>query len=115
MMSDVSVDVTHYTYRVSWSTEDGEYVGTCVEFPSLSWLASSQSEALIGIEQLVTEVAEDLERSGEVLPIPLAERGYSGKFQVRMSSQLHRRLAQRAAEQNMSLNRFVEENLAASV
>lgn len=25
----------HYTYRVTWSEEDGEYVGLCVEFPSL--------------------------------------------------------------------------------
>jgi predicted RNase H-like HicB family nuclease len=30
-----------YTYRVTWSAEDGEYVGLCAEFPSLSWLAST--------------------------------------------------------------------------
>ena len=23
----------HYTYRVTWSEEDGEYVGLCAEFP----------------------------------------------------------------------------------
>ena len=28
----------HYTYRVTWSGEDREYVGLCAEFPSLSWL-----------------------------------------------------------------------------
>ena len=28
-----------YTYRVTWSEEDNEHVGLCVEFPSLSWLA----------------------------------------------------------------------------
>ncbi|MGV7292077.1 antitoxin HicB, partial [Mycobacterium kansasii] len=28
----------HYTYRVEWSPEDGEWVGLCAEFPSLSWL-----------------------------------------------------------------------------
>ena len=27
-----------YTYRITWSEEDQEYVGLCVEFPSLSWL-----------------------------------------------------------------------------
>jgi hypothetical protein len=26
----------HFTYRVTWSAEDGEHVGLCVEFPSLS-------------------------------------------------------------------------------
>ena len=35
-----------YTYRVTWSEEDQEYVGLCLEFPSLSWLAESQEEAL---------------------------------------------------------------------
>ena len=28
-----------YTYRVTWSEEDQEYVGLCAEFPSLNWLA----------------------------------------------------------------------------
>lgn len=27
-----------YTYRVSWSEEDAEFVATCAEFPGLSWL-----------------------------------------------------------------------------
>ena len=31
-----------YTYRVTWSEEDQEYVGLCLEFPSLSWLAETQ-------------------------------------------------------------------------
>lgn len=39
----------HYTYRVTWSAEDSEHVGLCVEFPSLSWLASTPEDALAGI------------------------------------------------------------------
>ena len=39
-------DATHYTYRVAWSVEDGEHVATVAEFPSLSWLAHTESEAL---------------------------------------------------------------------
>lgn len=114
-MSDIEIDVGHYTYRVSWSVEDREYVGSCVEFPSLSWLAITRHDALIGIEQLVLEVANDMHNEGESLPVPLADRPYSGKFQVRVSSDLHRRLVTEAAEQGVSLNRFVEEHLAASV
>jgi hypothetical protein len=33
------MNLDHYTYRVTWSPEDNEHVGQCVEFPSLSWLA----------------------------------------------------------------------------
>ena len=31
--------IDRYTYRITWSSEDGEHVGLCAEFPSLSWLA----------------------------------------------------------------------------
>lgn len=48
------------TYRVTWSEEDGEYVGLCAEFPSLSWLASTPEATLAGIRQVVAEVVADL-------------------------------------------------------
>jgi hypothetical protein len=44
------VDASHYTYRVTWSAEDGEFVATCLEFPSLSWLAESRNAAIDGLE-----------------------------------------------------------------
>lgn len=48
-----------YTYCVEWSPDDAEYVGLCVEFPSLSWLASTEKEALKGIRLLVVEAMSD--------------------------------------------------------
>jgi hypothetical protein len=50
----------HFTYRVTWSEEDDEYVGLCTEFPSLSWLASELEAALHGIRQTVSDVVADL-------------------------------------------------------
>ncbi len=50
----------HYTYRVTWSAEDKEYVGLCAEFPSLSWLAESPEAALGGIRGVVADVVKDL-------------------------------------------------------
>jgi hypothetical protein len=38
-----------YTYRVTWSEDDQEYVGLCTEFPSLSWLDKTPESALKGI------------------------------------------------------------------
>ncbi len=104
--------VDHYTYRVSWSPEDGEYVGTCAEFPSLSWLAKTPSAALAGIGRVVAEVVADLRESGESVPQPLAEKSYSGEFRVRIPPQLHRTLALEAAEQGVSLNRLASAKLA---
>ncbi|CAM5476715.1 type II toxin-antitoxin system HicB family antitoxin [Leifsonia shinshuensis] len=105
-------DVTHYTYRVIWSADDGEFVGQVAEFPSLSWLSESQTEALSGIVHLVADVVADLAESGERIPVPFGERHYSGEFKVRIPPELHRRLAIRAAEEHVSLNRLVSARLA---
>jgi len=58
----------HYTYRVTWSAEDGEHAGLCVEFPSLSWLAATPEAALAGIRKMVRDVVRDMKTSGEPIP-----------------------------------------------
>jgi predicted RNase H-like HicB family nuclease len=105
-------DPTHYTYRVTWSAEDGEHVATIAEFPSLSWLAPTPAEALAGLADIVRDILTDLATSGETIPEPLSERTYSGRFVVRVPTELHRRLAREAAEQHISLNRLVSDRLA---
>ena len=101
-----------FTYRVTWSAGDGEYVGLCTEFPSLSWLAASPDLAFSGIRELVSEVISDMLTANEKVPEPLAERRYSGKFMVRVPPETHRALALRAAEEGVSLNRLVSTRLA---
>lgn len=105
-------DASHYAYRVTWSAEDQEYVATCVEFPSLSWLDSDPDEALHGLRRVVRDVIADMQESGEVVPEPISERSYSGKFNVRVPATLHRELVLNAAEQGISLNRLVSDRLA---
>ncbi|MCX4387087.1 type II toxin-antitoxin system HicB family antitoxin [Micromonospora peucetia] len=114
MEPDPRPEITHYTYRVTWSAEDREFVATCVEFPSLSWLAPSQIEALQGLEDLLREVIEDMQEQGEQVPQPFAERSYSGKFNLRVGESLHRELATQAAEDGMSLNQYVLRKLRAA-
>ena len=82
----------HHTYRLSWSAEDGEHVPTCAEFPSLSWLDEDEIEALRGIKRLVREAVEDLRASGELVPEPLADKEFSGRFMVRIPPEQHRAL-----------------------
>ena len=113
MQTETRVDVSHYTYRVAWSAEDGEFVATCLEFPSLSWLAASQVDALQGLEAVVRDVVADLHAQADRIPEPLSDRQFSGKFNVRVGEQLHRHLAMHAAEDGMSLNQYVVKKLAA--
>ncbi|MHB1015070.1 MAG: type II toxin-antitoxin system HicB family antitoxin [Desulfurivibrionaceae bacterium] len=102
----------HYTYRVTWSEDDQEYVGLCAEFPSLSWLALSPEAALRGIRGVVADIVADMSKSHEAVPEPLASRRFTGKFMVRVPPDVHRDLAVAAAEAGVSLNRLVTVKLA---
>ena len=107
------MNTEHYTYRVTWSEEDGEHVGLCAEFPSLSYLARTPGKAIRGICKVVSDVVRDMEANDEPIPEPLSCHHYSGKFQVRVPPQLHRELSIEAAEARVSLNRLVSAKLAA--
>jgi predicted HicB family RNase H-like nuclease len=101
-----------YTYRITWSMEDNEYVGLCVEFPGLSWLDTVPEEALKGIRQVVAGVITDMETNGETPPEPISTKKYSGHFMVRIPPELHRHLALEAAEAGISLNRLASDKLS---
>ena len=100
-----------FTYRVTWSEEDAEYVALCAEFPSLSWLAASPEESLAGIRAVVAEAVADMQANHEPVPEPIAIRRYSGRFMVRIPPELHRRLTLEAAEAGVSLNRLASAKL----
>jgi predicted HicB family RNase H-like nuclease len=85
----------HYTYRVTWSEDDQEYVGLCAEFPSV-----------------VAEVVADMKKNREPIPDPLASRKFSGKFMVRIPPDVHRELTVEAAEAGVSLNRLASAKLS---
>lgn len=95
-----------------WSEEDKEYVGLCVEFPSLSWVAASPESALKGIRKVVEEVMKDMKDCGEFPPEPFSCRKFSGKFLVRIPPETHRSLAIEAEEEGISLNRLVSAKLS---
>ncbi|MBM4325215.1 MAG: toxin-antitoxin system HicB family antitoxin [Deltaproteobacteria bacterium] len=101
-----------YTYRITWSEDDNEYVGLCAEFPSLSWLAKKPEAALKGIRKLVEDAVNDMQKERESVPEPIACRHYSGKFMVRVPPQVHRKLAIQAAESGVSLNRLASSKLS---
>jgi predicted HicB family RNase H-like nuclease len=104
--------MNHYTYRAEWSPEHGEYLGRCIEIPSLWRRAPTLQQAITDIEHAVDEFVAESEAAGDELPRPLTERPYSGKFVIRTSPALHSRLAVEAAEQGVSMNQWVVQKLA---
>lgn len=102
----------HYSYRVTWSAPDQEFVATCAEFPSLSWLDETQEGALRGVKALVHDTLMEMRDSGDEIPTPIADKDFSGNLLLRIPPDLHRKLAIRAAECRMSLNRLINYHLA---
>ncbi len=103
--------IDRYTYRVTWSEEDQEYVGLCAEFPSLSWLEETQLAALSGIRDLVSQTVEEMLSASEEIPQPFSTRDYSGKVLLRITPETHRLLVIQAAESGVSLNRYISSRL----
>lgn len=104
-------EIDLYTYRVTWSDDDQEFVGLCAEFPGLSWLESTPENALKGIRKVVASTLKDMRSSKEETPEPISIKNYSGKFMVRVPPETHRMLSIQAAESGVSLNRLVSSKL----
>lgn len=100
-----------YTYRITWSPEDQCHVGTCVEFPSLSWLAETAEAAFKGIRRLVSECVEDMTASGEHPPSPIPHSRSTDRMTISVTPETHKRLALLAAEQGEMLDDVVSAQL----
>lgn len=103
-----------YTYRITWSEADLSHVGTCHEFPSLSWLAESPESAFTGIRRLVRGCVSDMIATGEVCPTADNASQSDGLVQLRISAERHRQLAILAAEQGIGVEDLVCNCLIAS-
>ena len=106
-----TVRADQYSYTVAWSESDRAFIGRVTEFPSLAAHGSSQQKALREIRTVVDHVLVDLAEGGEPIPVPLAKRSFSGKLNLRMAKDLHRRLALESELQGVSLNALINAKL----
>jgi antitoxin HicB len=92
---------------------DGGYV---IVFPDLPG-AMTQVESIEEIGAAVAEIKalwiETEYGRGREIPMPTYPEQYSGKFNVRIPKSLHRRLAEQADNDGVSLNQYVVALLAA--
>lgn len=103
--------IDKYRYVVVWSEEDKEFIGQCTEFPSLSHLNKDRVKAMQGIYDLVELVVKDLVKNKETVPEPIYSRKYSGKLNIRMPEEQHRKLSVEATENGISLNSLIVHRL----
>lgn len=86
---------------------EGGYTAIIPDLPGCVSVGETAEEALAMIEearQLWLEVAYE---HGDEIPLPSTERSYGGKVLVRMPPSLHRRLAEGAEVEGVSLNQHI--------
>ena len=96
-----------YSRHVAWSEEDECFIATVAEFPRVAAFGDTQAEALEELEIVFRGVLEIYEEEGLALPIPAVKEGPdlpSGKFQLRLPRHLHKRLADTARDEGVSIN-----------
>jgi predicted RNase H-like HicB family nuclease len=95
-----------YPYIV-YPAEEGGYVGEIEELPGCMTQAETLEELSERIENARRAWIQMAYENGMEIPLPRLEQEYSGKFVIRLPKYLHRRLAERAEREGVSLNQFV--------
>ena len=93
--------------------EDGNYFHGKVlglRRDGIIYEGASAEELKRDFEESINEYIEECKEIGKE-----PEKPYSGKTVIRMGSQLHEKVAQRAGELGLSLNEFVNQTLRAAV
>ncbi|WP_104371937.1 type II toxin-antitoxin system HicB family antitoxin [Desulfocucumis palustris] len=99
-------------YRITITpAEEGGYVVAIPDLPGCISQAETVEDAIKMIEDAKTCWLEVALEDGIAISEPSNEE-YSGKFNVRVPKSLHRRLVEKAKEENISLNQYVNYQLS---
>ena len=96
-----------YVGSVEFSEEDGLFFGKVMGIRSLiSYEGENAKELIHDFHSAVDDYLEMCKMEGRD-----PEVAYKGSFNIRISPELHKRLAIYSAAHNISLNRYIEETL----
>ena len=100
-----------YLKVIEWSDEDSCYIGSAPPIIGQACHADTEAKVLAQLTTIVEEWVEIMLRDGHPLPAPASKKKYSGRFITRISPELHRKAALKAAATGQSLNQFVAQAL----
>ena len=95
-----------YLKIVEWSDEDQCYVGSIPGWIGKCCHGDNEVEVYHQLGQILEEWIEIYEEDKIPLPSSITAKKYSGKFQLRIDSDLHKALAIKAMQADQSLNNF---------
>jgi len=86
---------------------DGGYVAEIKDLPGCMTQGETSEEVLKEIEDARVLWIETAYEHGDQIPLPSTETEYSGKTLLRMPRSLHRKLAEGAEQEGVSLNQYI--------
>jgi predicted HicB family RNase H-like nuclease len=107
--------ILHYSTVVRWSDEDEAFVALLLELDGISGVGDTPQEAVEAAHTAAGLAVDVLKADGLPVPDPEPLPSYSGQFRVRLPRSLHRRLAERAAAEGVSLNTLIVQRLSEPV
>ncbi len=105
--------VKKYAYKIEWNEADQVFIARCLEFPTLGAHGKNPEQALKQIQLVVGKIIRDMKSEGEEIPEPFSLKPFKGNLTLRVTPEIHRRLALAAAEAGVSINQYILSKIAA--
>jgi antitoxin HicB len=101
-------------YTIEITPDDGSYFVKVKELEGCMSVGETKAEALEMIDDAMRGWIEIALEDGLKIPLPeaLCEDKYSGKFALRMTKTLHRKLTEAAEQEGVSINQYMVTLLA---
>jgi antitoxin HicB len=94
---------------------EGGYVAQIKDLPGCLTQGETLEETMANINEARELWIETAYEAGDDIPNPCNDDSYSGKLLVRIPKSLHRRLAETAENEGVSLNQYIVSLLSAAV
>jgi predicted RNase H-like HicB family nuclease len=101
--------------RVIIPDDSGRYAAQVLEFPGCFAEGDTPEEAYKNLEEAAENWVDSAHSQGMAIPEPFATQGYSGTISLRLPKSMHRRAAEYAHRDGVSLNQFLVSAIAARV
>jgi predicted RNase H-like HicB family nuclease len=101
--------------RVFTPDPSGGYAAQVLEFPGCFSDGDTPDEAYRNLQEAAENWVEAALAQGMAIPEPFATQGYSGTVSLRLPRSIHRRAAEYAHKDGVSLNQFLLSAIAARV
>ena len=112
-MSEVSL--RPFVKIVEWSPEDGCFVGSAPPLVGRCCHGDREEEVFAELSQIVEDWLAIHAADSKARPAGISTKRYSGKFQLRLTPDLHRLLALRATMSRRSINDLAVEAIERAV